>query len=83
MTIPLSTCNNAADALIEWFGPKELKDVVGGERWWQVRGLSGVDAEWVAEKRDVNNALAEEKKPGTDHTEANIACMEHLDSVMV
>jgi hypothetical protein len=30
----------------------EFKRVVGGERWWQVRGLDGVEAEWVAMKRD-------------------------------
>jgi hypothetical protein len=30
----------------------EFKRVVGGERWWQVRGLDGLEAEWVAMKRD-------------------------------
>lgn len=48
--IPLSSCNKAADALIEWFGPEELKHVVGGERWWQIRGMEWLDAEWITEK---------------------------------
>jgi len=28
-TIPLSCCNRAADALISWFDPEELKRLVG------------------------------------------------------
>ncbi|KAG1806633.1 alpha beta-hydrolase [Suillus plorans] len=48
--VPLHSCNQAADLLIQWFGPEDLKRVVGGERWWQVRGLDGIDAEWIAEK---------------------------------
>ena len=36
---------------MEWFDPDELKHVVGGERWWQVRGLDGVEAEWVTERK--------------------------------
>jgi hypothetical protein len=35
--IPLSCANDAADVIIDWFGPEELKVIVGGERWWQVR----------------------------------------------
>ena len=41
--IPLSKCNEAADLLIKWFEPKELINIVGGERWWQVRGLDGIE----------------------------------------
>ena len=48
--VPLSSCNEAADLLIEWFGPEDLNMVVGGERWWQIRGLDGVDAEWITQK---------------------------------
>jgi hypothetical protein len=82
--IPLSTCNDAADALIEWFGPEELKHVVGGERWWQVRSLSGVDAEWIAEQADIASST-EVKTKGKNPTaeEANIFRMEKLDTVMV
>ncbi|KAK7061901.1 alpha beta-hydrolase [Favolaschia claudopus] len=48
--IPLRSCNEAADILIDWFGPEEIKAVVGGERWWQVRGMDGIDAEWITQK---------------------------------
>lgn len=60
--IPLVTCNKAADWLIEWFGPEELKHVVGGERWWQVRGLDHLDAEWVTQKE-----LLSPEVPASDH----------------
>lgn len=82
--IPLPTCNDAADTLIEWFGPEELTHVVGGERWWQVRGLSGVDAEWIAEQADIASGAAV-KTEGKNLTaeEANILRMEKLDTVMV
>jgi hypothetical protein len=45
-----------------------LKKVVGGEKWWQVRGLAGIEAEWIAQTSDwklgknLENELAEEKK---------------------
>ena len=49
--IPFNTCNKAADLLTEWFSdPNELSKVVGGGKWWQVRGLDGVEGEWVTEK---------------------------------
>lgn len=85
VTIPLYSCNEAADHLIEWFGPEELKKVVGGERWWQVRGLDGVDGEWMAEDEDLL-PLDEFKPPnGKQLTESenNILRMEKLESVMV
>ncbi|KAK0206338.1 hypothetical protein DFS33DRAFT_1372681 [Desarmillaria ectypa] len=80
--IPLSSCNRAADILIDWFGPDELKRVVGGERWWQVRGLDGVDGEWITETdylSDVN--VKNDKNMFKD--EQDILRMEHLDRVMV
>ncbi|KAG8887205.1 hypothetical protein FRB98_000367 [Tulasnella sp. 332] len=51
-TIPLECCNKSADVLIDWFGQEQLNNLVGGERWWQVRGLRGVQGEWIAMKRD-------------------------------
>lgn len=61
VTIPLPCCNKAADILIDWFGPEQLKEVVGGEKWWQVRGLEGVQAEWIAMKRDWERLQKSEK----------------------
>ncbi|KAG7096748.1 hypothetical protein E1B28_004160 [Marasmius oreades] len=81
--IPLRSCNEAADMLIAWFGPDELKLVVGGERWWQVRGLDGLDAEWITEKA----YLSDEIRPvnfGRKLTEdeERLLRMEELDTVM-
>lgn len=84
--IPFKSCNDAADRLIEWFGPEELKTVVGGDRWWQVRGLDGVDAEWVAQKEDLAPDRDEfHMKDGKklQDTEADILRMDELKSVMV
>lgn len=61
-TVPLACCNKAADILIDWFDPEELRTIVGGERWWQVRGLEGVQAEWVAMKRDWDKLKKTEKR---------------------
>lgn len=82
--IPLSSCNRAADVLIDWFGPEELKHVVGGERWWQVRGLDGVDGEWITEKEYLGPPKEDTNPPHelSDEDE-NILRMENLDTVMV
>ncbi|KAG9004517.1 hypothetical protein FRB93_010294 [Tulasnella sp. JGI-2019a] len=61
-TVPLECCNKSADILIDWFGPEQLKTVVGGERWWQVRGLQGIQGEWIAMKRDWAELRKAEKK---------------------
>ncbi|KAI0089132.1 alpha/beta-hydrolase [Irpex rosettiformis] len=79
--IPLFSCNKAADLLIEWFGPKDLKHVVGGEKWWQVRGMDGIDAEWVTEKAYLKENMMVDKKLST--TDANILKMDHLETVML
>jgi hypothetical protein len=42
-TIPLSCCSKAADIIIDWFAPEELQTLVGGSRWWQVRGIDGIE----------------------------------------
>jgi len=81
VTIPLSSCNNAADMLIEWFGKEELTYVVGGERWWQVRGLDGVDAEWVADSEQIDTVMA--LPTDMPEIEKDILRMECLESVLV
>ncbi|KAJ3533909.1 hypothetical protein NMY22_g7140 [Coprinellus aureogranulatus] len=82
--VPLSSCNEAADALIEWFGPEELKHVVGGERWWQVRGLNGIDAEWIAEREHIGEDPVPEAELGKtlSKEEQDIVRMEKLESLM-
>ncbi|KAI9066431.1 alpha/beta-hydrolase [Trametes sanguinea] len=80
--IPLSSCNKAADVLIDWFGPDDLKHVVGGERWWQIRGLEGIDAEWITEKAYLKEANHANRGKLTSD-EKTILDMEHLDRVML
>ncbi|KAI0772028.1 alpha/beta-hydrolase [Trametes elegans] len=80
--IPLSSCNKAADALIEWFGPDELKRVVGGERWWQIRGLEWIDGEWITEKAYLKDTEAAHDEELTED-EKTILRMGHLDRVML
>ena len=66
MLIPMASCNQAAAMLIEYFGEKDLKELVGGSRWWQVRGLKGVQGEWIAMKQDWKRAEKVEKKEEED-----------------
>lgn len=82
VTVPLSSCNSSADILINWFGPDELKHVVGGTRWWQVRGLDGVECEWIAEKEHLSDVKVDAGRKLTDDEE-NIIKMEGLETVMV
>lgn len=83
--IPLVTANRAADVLIDWFGPEDLKTVVGGERWWQVRGLDGIDAEWITEREYLSPAKASNEGAGPKMSESDkdILRMENLETVMV
>ncbi|KAJ7180300.1 alpha beta-hydrolase [Mycena crocata] len=82
--IPFESCNAAADLLIDWFNPDELKAVVGGERWWQVRGLDGADGEWITQKEylseDKVHAPQGRKLSDDDET---VLRMEKLDRVML
>ncbi|KAI0050776.1 alpha/beta-hydrolase [Auriscalpium vulgare] len=51
--IPMSCCNDAATDLIKAFGGEQvMKQTVGGTKWWQVRGIRGVQAEWITAKKD-------------------------------
>ncbi|KAI0031668.1 hypothetical protein K488DRAFT_51609 [Vararia minispora EC-137] len=80
--IPFTTCNGAADLLIDWFGPDELARVVGGERWWQVRGLDGLEGEWVTEKAFLGES-AEKQKANKQDNDSLIAQMDDLEPVML
>ncbi|KAJ7929962.1 hypothetical protein B0H13DRAFT_2536479 [Mycena leptocephala] len=82
--IPFQSCNEAADILINWFGPDELKAIVGGERWWQVRGLDGVDGEWITQKDYLSDAKVQ-APPGRKLSvdDQTVLRMENLDRVMV
>ena len=77
--------------LVEWFGKEELKHVVGGERWWQVRGLDGIESEWVTENRflasgpspDKVQEAAQQRGRKLTSEELNILRMDKLERVMV
>ncbi|KAI5124948.1 hypothetical protein M0805_007375 [Coniferiporia weirii] len=89
--IPFEPCNKAADLLLEWFDPDELIQIVGGERWWQVRGLDGVEGEWVTERKFLKESgMAEKmrkqrKERGRNMTdiEMDVLKMDTLDRVML
>lgn len=85
--VPLPVCNKAADTLIDWFGPDDLHKVVGGERWWQVRGLDGIEAEWVTENEFLDLTALKKgtkaKSKDLSSQEETIKKMEKLETVMV
>ncbi|KAH8113227.1 lipase/esterase [Phellopilus nigrolimitatus] len=89
--VPLETCNKAADILIDWFDPDELKNIVGGERWWQVRGPGRCgrrvgDGKKILEGRRCRRESEKYVgKKGRKLTEAemDILKMESLDRVML
>ncbi|KAF4563200.1 hypothetical protein EYR40_007091 [Pleurotus pulmonarius] len=57
LLVPLSCCEDAASYLIQAFGGEEMaRRVVGGIKWWQVRGSNGVDGQWIAAKKDWREA---------------------------
>jgi hypothetical protein len=47
LVVPMSCCNDAASHLVKAFGGADVaRRVVGGVKWWQVRGLKGLSS-WV------------------------------------
>ncbi|KAI0253632.1 hypothetical protein BJV78DRAFT_1152772 [Lactifluus subvellereus] len=63
LVIPMSSCDEAAVHLIQAFGGEEsMKRVVGGTKWWQVRGIRGLDAEWISAKKDWQDARRRAKE---------------------
>lgn len=81
--VSFPSCNRAADLLIDWFGPEELKRVVGGERWWQVRGMDGIASEWITEGRFLDDAEVAGDGEKLSDDEETIKKMEKLETVMV
>ncbi|KAG6850876.1 hypothetical protein H0H93_007494 [Arthromyces matolae] len=62
LLIPMSTCDEAAKILVAALGGEEVaKRVVGGVKWWQVRGVNGVDAQWITARKDWENAKRRHK----------------------
>ncbi|TFK44941.1 hypothetical protein BDQ12DRAFT_641990 [Crucibulum laeve] len=79
--IPLSTCNDAATYLIQALGGDEVaRRVVGGVKWWQVRGIKGVDGQWITAKKDWREAKRrykmQQQQKGTNSTRPSEATKE-------
>ncbi|KAA1470415.1 alpha/beta-hydrolase [Dentipellis sp. KUC8613] len=63
LRIPMSCCDDAAALMIKAFGGEEvMKRIVGGVKWWQVRGVKGVDAEWITARKDWQEAKKRAKE---------------------
>lgn len=71
LLVPVSCCDEAAAYLIEALGGEDhAKRIVGGTKWWQVRGIPGIDAEWITSKKD----LQQDKKRRTQSKENGATC---------
>ncbi|KAJ6589896.1 hypothetical protein DFH09DRAFT_976385 [Mycena vulgaris] len=57
LVVPMSCCDDAAQYLITALGGEDAaRQIVGGCKWWQVRGVSGVDAQWITARKDWQEA---------------------------
>ncbi|KAF8070704.1 hypothetical protein FPV67DRAFT_1038167 [Lyophyllum atratum] len=62
LMVPMASCDEAAKYLITALGGEETaRRVVGGVKWWQVRGITGVDAQWITAKKDWQEAKRRHK----------------------
>jgi acetyl esterase/lipase len=69
LLVPLSCCDEAASYVIQALGGEELaKRLVGGTKWWQVRGVKGIDAEWITARKDYRKA---KKRSKAKHNESS------------
>ncbi|KAH9485586.1 AB hydrolase superfamily protein C4A8.06c [Psilocybe cubensis] len=61
--VPMSCCEDAAPYLITALGGEDVAQrLVGGVKWWQVRGVNGVDAQWLTARKDWQDAKRRHKK---------------------
>ncbi|KAF9486039.1 alpha/beta-hydrolase [Pholiota conissans] len=60
--VPLVCCDEAALYLIKALGGDEVaKRLIGGVKWWQVRGINGVDGQWITARKDYQEAKRRHK----------------------
>ncbi|KAJ6631524.1 hypothetical protein B0H10DRAFT_2299906 [Mycena sp. CBHHK59/15] len=91
LTVPMSCCDDAARYLVTALGGEDIaRQIVGGCKWWQVRGITGVDAQWVTAKKDWQEAkrrykMHQKSKPASEasvNPEADSAPYEeHMDEM--
>lgn len=60
--IPMESCDKAAKLIIEHLGEQDLSKLVGGEKWWQLRPLPGLQGEWIAMSNDWKKMKTMEKR---------------------
>ncbi|SPO21988.1 uncharacterized protein UTRI_01978_B [Ustilago trichophora] len=60
--IPMESCDEAAKVIVDHLGPQDLEKLVGGEKWWQLRPLPGLQGEWIAMSNDWKKMKSMEKK---------------------
>lgn len=72
LLVPRAMCDKAANYLIKAFGGETMTSrVVGGTRWWQVRGLDGVDCQWICQKSHMQSRRRQSKQKTTQTDSAN------------
>lgn len=55
--IPMESCDEAAQLLIRYFGPEQIQTLIGGARWWQMRTVAGLPAEWISQYSDYHTLV--------------------------
>ncbi|KIK71239.1 hypothetical protein GYMLUDRAFT_235590 [Collybiopsis luxurians FD-317 M1] len=90
--VPMSSCDAAAEHLITALGGRDVaQKLIGGVKWWQVRSIDGVDAQWITAKKDWQEAKRRYKErektrrdakdePTSDRSE-NTAYHEDMDAM--
>lgn len=77
LLVPLSCCDEAANYVIQALGGEELaKRLVGGTKWWQVRGVKGIDAEWITARKDYQEAKKRSKAKHKENSNTEIPTSE-------
>ncbi|KAJ9478136.1 putative lipase/esterase [Pseudozyma hubeiensis] len=66
--IPMESCDKAAKLIVEHLGTSDLEKLVGGEKWWQLRPLPGVQGEWIAMSNDWKKMKTMEKRSQQEKT---------------
>ncbi|KAH6914019.1 lipase/esterase [Coprinopsis sp. MPI-PUGE-AT-0042] len=70
--VPMSCCDQAATHMVTVLGGEDhCRKVVGGIKWWQVRGIAGVDAQWIVAKKDWREAKRRHKQRGEAYPASN------------
>ncbi|KAJ7782646.1 hypothetical protein B0H16DRAFT_1493861 [Mycena metata] len=83
LVVPMSCCDEAAQYLITALGGEDAaRKVVGGCKWWQVRGVPGVDAQWITARKDWQEAKKQPPgRPQVDPEADSAPYEEYMDEM--